>query len=146
MRLLSLLFLLLSTTSQAQTIIPLYPEGIPCANELEDIEDYRKSIGRGLTSVHTPLLHHYKPQPMVATGASIMIIPGGGYMFNAWDHEGVDIGRYFVAEGINVFILQYRLPYYETGECKSRVALDDGGGNGLLRRWTFIGFGRYSFC
>lgn len=125
MRFLPLLFLFLNASLLAQTIIPLYPEGIPCANDLDDIEDFRKNIGRGLTSVHTPLMHHYAPQPMVATGASIMIIPGGGYTFNAWDHEGVDIGRYFLAEGFNVFILQYRLPRYETGECKSHVALDD---------------------
>jgi acetyl esterase/lipase len=120
-----LFLLLLSTSLSAQSVIPLYPEGIPCANDQEDTENFRKDIGRGLTGVHTPLLHHYAPQPMVATGASVMIIPGGGYTFNAWDHEGVDIGRYFLAEGVHVFLLQYRLPRHETGECKSHVALDD---------------------
>jgi len=117
--------LTVSVIANAQSVIPLFPEGIPCANEQEDTEAFRLHLGRVLTRVHTPLLHHYVPQPQVATGASIMILPGGGYTFSAWDHEGADIGRYFLAEGISVFILQYRLPKHETGKCKSEVALAD---------------------
>ncbi len=108
-----------------QSIIPLYPEGIPCANTLEDIASQREDIARIVTSVHTPLLHHYAPIPRASSGAAIMIIPGGGYTIEAWDLEGVDIGRRFLTEGMHVFILQHRLPRHESGECKSHVALDD---------------------
>lgn len=121
-----LLFLLFSCgLLSAQSIIPLYPEGIPCANDLKDVEEQRKDIGRFITSVHTPLLEHYAPVGQVATGAAIMIIPGGGYSINAWGHEGADMAQQFVVEGLQVFVLKYRLPRQESAECRSHVALDD---------------------
>jgi len=119
------LFLLLSCTVSAQSIIPLYPEGIPCANDLQDEEVMRKDIGRMITSVHTPLLEHLAPVPQIATGAAIMIIPGGGYTIEAWGHEGGDIANHFLTEGLQVFLLKHRLPRKESAPCKSHVALDD---------------------
>lgn len=109
----------------AQSIISLYPEGIPCANSLEDREEQRADIGRFITSVHTPLLEHYAPVGRGANGAAIMIIPGGGYSINAWGLEGANIAQHFVVEGVQVFVLKYRLPRLESAECRSHVALDD---------------------
>lgn len=108
-----------------QSIIPLYPEGIPCANKLEEKEEQRADIGRFITSVHMPLLEHFAPVGRVASGGAIMIIPGGGYSINAWGLEGADIAQHFVVEGLQVFVLKYRLPRQESAECRSRVALDD---------------------
>ncbi|MFT5999788.1 MAG: acetyl esterase/lipase [Neolewinella sp.] len=85
----------------------------------------RKDIGRMVTSVHTPLLEHHAPVPHLATGAAIMVIPGGGYTIEAWGHEGEDIAHYFLTEGLQVFILKHRLPRKESAPCKSHVALDD---------------------
>jgi acetyl esterase/lipase len=85
----------------------------------------RKDIGRMITSVHSPLLEHYAPVPQIATGAAIMIIPGGGYTIEAWGHEGADIAHNFLTEGLQVFILKHRLPRKESAPCKSHVALDD---------------------
>jgi len=115
----------LNSRANAQSIIELYPEGIPCANELEDESEDRVANGMMLTRVHTPLLHHYAPVKRMASGAAIMIIPGGGYVVEAWDLEGVDIANRFTVAGMEVFILQHRLPRWETVECKSHVALDD---------------------
>jgi acetyl esterase/lipase len=75
--------------------------------------------------VHTPLLEHHAPVPHLATGAAIMVIPGGGYTIEAWGHEGEDIAHYFLTEGLQVFILKHRLPRKESAPCKSHVALDD---------------------
>ncbi|WP_044102976.1 alpha/beta hydrolase [Neolewinella persica] len=124
LRLIVLLFSI-SLSATAQSIIPLYPEGIPCANDLKDEEVMRKDIGRMITSVHTPLLEHLAPVPQIATGAAIMIIPGGGYTIEAWGHEGADIANHFLTEGLQVFILKHRLPRKELAPCKSHVALDD---------------------
>ncbi|MFK8162453.1 MAG: alpha/beta hydrolase [Lewinella sp.] len=119
------LLLLLSQWVSGQSVIPLYPEGIPCENDLQDEEVQREDIGRLITSVHTPLLEHHAPVPQIATGAAIMIIPGGGYTVEAWGHEGDDIANHFLTEGLQVFILKHRLPHLESAPCKSHVALDD---------------------
>lgn len=122
-----LLFLLtISMTLAAQTSIPLYPEGVPCANDRTDQTEVKPDIGKIVTDVHTPMMAHYAPIRRAANGAAIMIIPGGGYWINAWDLEGVDIGRRFLSEGYHVFILNYRLPARETDDkCRAHVALDD---------------------
>lgn len=122
-----LLLLLLGTAVclSAQTIIPLYPEGIPCANDLPEAEHINEYMGRFITSVHEPLMEHYAPVPQVATGGVVMVIPGGGYAISAWGHEGEDIARRLVVEGLHVFVLKYRLPKNETAACRSNVALDD---------------------
>ncbi len=125
---LMLVTMLLASEGQlnAQTVYELYPEGIPCVNDREDTEEFRPDIGRVITDVHTPSMTHYAPINRAANGAAIMIIPGGGYWVNAWDLEGVDIGRRFLSEGYHVFILNYRLPGHESNlDCKIRVALDD---------------------
>lgn len=124
----SLVLLLMMATLRsisAQSIIELYPEGIPCANEWTDESEDRPANGRMLTKVHTPRLHHYAPVKRMASGSALMIIPGGGYVVEAWDLEGIDIANRFTSAGMEVFILQHRLPRWETEECKSHVALDD---------------------
>ncbi|MEM9930966.1 MAG: alpha/beta hydrolase [Bacteroidota bacterium] len=112
-------------TVVGQHIIPLYPEGIPCANDLEDKSVQREDIGRMITEVHTPLLEYHAPVPQIATGGAVMIIPGGGYWIEAWGHEGEDIAHRLLLEGLHVFILQHRLPGKEAAPCKHHVALDD---------------------
>ncbi len=119
------LLLIASSALSAQAVIPLYPEGIPCANDLPEAEYQHPNIGRFITSVHEPLMEHFAPVPQVATGGAVMVIPGGGYAISAWGHEGSDIAQRLVIEGLHVFVLKYRLPKNETSECRSHVALDD---------------------
>lgn len=134
MRILTLLFLILfipieglftSSGIRAQEIIPLYPEGIPCESEEEDVEVQRADIGTLVTHTRRPVLHHYAPVPRMATGGAIMVIPGGGYVVEAWGHEGQDISNRLTYEGLHVFILRHRLPRNEQFPCKTHVALDD---------------------
>jgi acetyl esterase/lipase len=55
-----------------------------------------------------PTLTPYLPDPTKATGAAIVICPGGGYGGLA-PHEGVDYARFFNEQGIAGFVLKYRL-------------------------------------
>lgn len=45
-----------------------------------------------------------------AEGAAIVLMPGGGYRYMAWDKEGDDLARWFSARGVTAFVLCYRLP------------------------------------
>ena len=74
--------------------IPLWPHGAPGALGKED-----KDI---------PAITPYLPEPDNATGAALVIFPGGGYAGLA-QHEGNDYALWSNQRGITAFVLKYRL-------------------------------------
>jgi len=73
---------------------PLWAEGAPGA--------------LGNTAKDIPTLTPYFPKAESATGAAIVICPGGGYAHLA-PHEGEGYARFFNDQGIAAFVLSYRL-------------------------------------
>ena len=55
-----------------------------------------------------PTLTPFYPAPEKATGAAMVICPGGGYVFHA-PHEGAGYARWLNDLGITAFVLKYRL-------------------------------------
>src|SRR5947209_7959121 len=93
-----LLWLLSSTETPAQVKPmpqPLWPKGAPGA--------------KGQEKADVPQITVYLPPAERATGAAIVICPGGGYRVHAMDHEGHQIGRWLNGLGIAGIILEYRL-------------------------------------
>lgn len=90
------LLVLMITTAQAQTnlTVPLWPNGAPGA--------------LGTASNDTPTLTIFLPPKEIATGAALVICPGGGYVHLA-DHEGSHYARWLNQQGIAGFVLRYRL-------------------------------------
>lgn len=76
------------------TPIPLWPDGAPGALGKED-----KDI---------PTLTAFLPAPEIATGAAVVVCPGGGYQFHA-GHEGAGYAEWLAANGIAGIVLKYRL-------------------------------------
>ena len=74
--------------------IPLWPEGAPGA------------LGTNASDV--PTLTVYLPDPSVATGAAMVVCPGGGYAGLA-EHEGSHYARWLCEQGIAGIVLKYRL-------------------------------------
>jgi acetyl esterase/lipase len=85
---------LAGATAQSPTAFPLWPEGAPGA--------------LGKTDKDIPTLTPYLPGPAKATGAAIVICPGGGYGGLA-NHEGDHYARFLNESGIAGFVLKYRL-------------------------------------
>lgn len=56
-----------------------------------------------------PILTVLRPER--PNGASVLLIPGGGYRWAVVDKEGLDVARPFAAAGVTCFVLRYRLPY-----------------------------------
>jgi len=83
-----------SASAQSTNSFPLWPEGAPGALGKEE-----KDI---------PTLTPYFPEPAKATGAAIVICPGGGYGMLA-PHEGEHYARFLNENGIAGFVLKYRL-------------------------------------
>jgi acetyl esterase/lipase len=80
--------------AEIQPPLPLWPDGAPGALGKQD-----KDI---------PTLTPYLPEPAVATGAAIVICPGGGYGGLA-AHEGNDYALWLNQHGVAGFVLKYRL-------------------------------------
>lgn len=55
-----------------------------------------------------PTLTRFDPAPGKANGASLLVLPGGGYQHLA-PHEGEGYARWFARHGITCHVLKYRL-------------------------------------
>lgn len=97
-RLLSLTVLLIAQTyclAAEPVELRLWPDDAPGA--------------KGSEPTDIPTITVYQVDPDTATGAAIVICPGGGYGALAMDHEGHQVARWLNSIGITGVILKYRL-------------------------------------
>jgi acetyl esterase/lipase len=100
--------------SATSDIIPLWPNGLPepVPQGLREIV-VEKSVAPALRDRTIKGIIAPRLEPVLPTrpnGASVIIMPGGGYRYLAWDKEGPEIARWFAARGVTAFSLAYRLP------------------------------------
>lgn len=62
----------------------------------------------GTEKVDIPSITRFDPPAGKATGAAIVVCPGGGYGFLA-SHEGPDTAEWLAKQGVTAFVLKYRL-------------------------------------
>lgn len=62
-----------------------------------------------VTGVHSPSITVFLPPREKATGASMVIAPGGGHQFLNFDQEGIYVADYLNSIGAAGFVLKYRL-------------------------------------
>lgn len=107
-----ILFLLVSFQLKAQQIVNLYPSSIPNSKPypLKEIITEENGHVSWIKNVSTPTLTIYLPEKEKATGAGVIICPGGGYSGESYLREGSLIAEAFMRRGIAAFILKYRLP------------------------------------
>ncbi len=63
-----------------------------------------------IANVSVPTLEVYLPDKAKATGAAILVIPGGGLVRLAIEHEGYEVAKWFADHGVAAFMLKYRVP------------------------------------
>lgn len=56
-----------------------------------------------------PTITVYPAAEDKATGAAVIVCPGGGYGFLASDYEGMDVARWLSKQGVTGFVLKYRV-------------------------------------
>jgi acetyl esterase/lipase len=78
-----------------------------------------------IQKVSQPYIQVYLPAKVKATGASVVIFPGGAYWGLTFDYEGVQQANYFVDHGIAAFVVKYRIPNDAWMQDKSIGPLQD---------------------
>jgi acetyl esterase/lipase len=104
------LLLSLYVTSSSQEIL-LWPKGAPGSEGKSGPEKVRVTEGGDhvISGIHNPSITPYLPAAGKATGAAIIIAPGGGHRELWSDHEGHNPARWLSEQGIAAFVLKYRL-------------------------------------
>ncbi len=64
-----------------------------------------------ITNINNPSITPFLPPPDQATGAALVIAPGGGHSHLSVEHEGYDVARYLSARGVTCFVVKYRLSH-----------------------------------
>jgi endo-1,4-beta-xylanase len=91
--------------------LPLWPGGAPGAASNGGDETVRvtEQGEHVVSNVHRPSIAVYLPSKKLATGAAVVVVPGGGHRELWMDHEGYNIAEFLNAQGIAAFVLKYRL-------------------------------------
>lgn len=110
------LSLLVSAAARAQdpTTLLLWPNGAPGALGDQDVDK--------------PSITIFLPTKNQATGAGIIVCPGGSYTALAMNHEGRQVANWLNSLGIAAFVLKYRLgPRYhhpiEIGDAQRAIRI-----------------------
>ncbi|HWA87766.1 MAG TPA: alpha/beta hydrolase [Opitutus sp.] len=88
-------------------IIPLWANGAPGSearrHEPEIARDY------WVKNIHNPSITVFLPPKEKATGAGVVIFPGGGHSELVYKPEGVDPAKFLNSIGVAAFVVKYRL-------------------------------------
>ena len=92
--------------------IPLWANGAPGSEGLtakEKLEMVDNGRDRRVSNVTNPTIAVYHPTAGSATGAALIVAPGGGHRFLSFDSEGHGVAKWAASVGITGVVLKYRL-------------------------------------
>jgi acetyl esterase/lipase len=94
-------------------VVELWPNGAPGSEGKTEPETLRISPqgDHVISSVNRPSITVYLPIPDKATGAAVLVIPGGGHSEIWIDHEGYTVAAWLSDHGVAAFVLKYRLAH-----------------------------------
>ena len=108
------LVLLSASLTFAGDVLPLWPNGAPGSEGMSGkkeiiTEPLKAGDSLKVSSIHNPSLILYLPPKEKATGAAMIVAPGGGHRFLSIDTEGTNVAEWLTSIGVAAFVLKYRL-------------------------------------
>jgi len=96
--------------AQTREEIRLWPGRAPGTEAWTIAETTTRSPAgdRVIANVSDPTLTVFLPDATAATGAAVVVAPGGALRVLGWDNEGVRAAEWLNAKGIAAFVLKYR--------------------------------------
>jgi acetyl esterase/lipase len=113
----TLMLLLLAPCSVAvnnSDVVPLWSGGAPGSEGMAGRKEVvtppaKPGDSLHVSSIHNPSLTVFLPPKQKATGAAMIVAPGGGHRFLSIDTEGTNVAEWLNSIGVAAFVLKYRL-------------------------------------
>jgi acetyl esterase/lipase len=95
--------------------VRLWPSGAPGSEGKTAPETLvaRPDGLRRVAGIHNPSVTVHLPPHDTATGAGVIVMPGGGHEYLSIENEGDGVARWLSEHGIAAFVLKYRLAHEE---------------------------------
>jgi acetyl esterase/lipase len=108
--------------SQEPQVIPLWPNGAPGSEGQTAPEVVTNTDGtQRVSSIHNPSIMVFLPKPETATGAAVIIAPGGAHKYLSIENEGTSPAKWLADHGVAGIVLKYRLAKEEGSPYKVEV-------------------------
>src|SRR5216683_5940454 len=91
--------------AEGPEVIPLWPKGAPGFESRRDEAEVAKDYW--VRNVHNPSVTAFLPPREKATGAAVVICPGGGHRELVFNAEGREPAEYLNSIGVAAFVLKY---------------------------------------
>src|SRR5579883_2682986 len=97
--------------SLARPEIPLWPNGAPGSEGHTSAEKWNPAADgfHRVTNIHNPSITVFLPPKAEASGAAVIVCPGGGHQYLVMDLEGSMVAERLNSMGIAAFVLKSRL-------------------------------------
>ncbi len=103
------------TPASSQPVSYRIYDGPAPGSEDWDWEEYTFTDARGevyYANVKDPEVVAYLPAPDRATGAAMVVCPGGSFKIHYFTKEGINVAQWLADHGIAAFVLKYRLFHF----------------------------------
>ena len=120
--------------------LKLWPDGPPTAMVPKSeatgklIQTYGGAGPNRITDVSDPTITIFRPEK--PNGTSVIVAPGGGFMFLSYAHEGTQVCEWLNSLGVTAVLLKYRTPTRDEKEMFELPVQDAQRALGLVRHHT----------
>ena len=129
---------LAATLNAAEPLtLKLWPEGVPTAMApkseatIKQIQSYGPITPTHVSDVTDPTITIFRPEK--PNGASVIVAPGGGYMFLSYASEGTQVCDWLNTLGVTAVLLKYRTPTRDEKEPFTMPVQDAQRAIGIVR-------------
>lgn len=118
--------------------LKLWPDGAPSPMPVKSeataklIQSYGGATPTRLTDISDPTITIYRPEK--PNGASVIVAPGGGFMFLSYSFEGTQVCEWLNSIGVTAVLLKYRTPTRDGAEPFTLPVQDAQRAMGLVRK------------